>query len=237
MRATLAIAERELKAYFLSPVGYVVIAGFLLLASYMFYLPLVVMGEPSMRHWTYNIIIILIILVPALTMRLIAEERKTGTIEVLATSPVTDSQIVLGKFLGCAGFYAVMLALTLVFPFILSRLGKPEMGPIFASYLGLFLFGASFVAIGLLASALSKSQVVGFVTAFVVLLFLFLIEWMAQAGSGGWIATVIGYIGIQQHLENFSKGIIDTKDIIFYLSVVALCLLLSIRAMQAWKWR
>lgn len=237
MKAALTIAERELKTYFLSPVGYVVIAGFLLLASYLFYLPLVVMGEPSMRHWTYNIVIILIILVPALTMRLIAEERRTGTVEVLSTSPVTDSQIVVGKFLGCLGFYAAMLALTFTYPIILTRLGKPEMGPILASYLGLFLFGASFVAIGLLASALSKSQVVGFVTAFVVLLFLFLIEWMAQAGGTGWLTTLVRYIGIQQHLENFGKGIIDTKDVIYYLSVVTLCLLLSVRAMQAWKWR
>ena len=236
MKATLAIAERELKAYFLSPVGYVVIAGFLLLASYMFYLPLAIMGDLSLRRWTYNIVIIFIILVPALTMRLIAEERKTGTIEVLATSPVTDAQVILGKFLGCVGFYAAMLALTFTYPIILIRLGKPEMGPIFASYLGLFLFGASFVAIGLLASALSKSQVVGFVGAFVVLLFLFLIEWMAQTG-GGWLTSVIRYIGIQQHLENFGKGIIDTKDVIYYFSVVALCLLLSVRAMQAWKWR
>src|SRR5262245_58931324 len=163
MRATLAIAEREFKAYFLSPVGYVVIAGFLLLASYLFYVPLAFVGEPSMRRWTYNIVIILIILVPALTMRLIAEERKTGTIEVLTTSPVTGSQVVMGKFLGCLGFYAVMLGTTLVFPIILRSVGKPEMGPIIAGYLGLLLFGASFVAIGLLASALSKSQVVGFV--------------------------------------------------------------------------
>jgi gliding motility-associated transport system permease protein len=236
MKATLTIAERELKTYFLSPVGYVVIAGFLWLASYLFYLPLALMGEPSMRHWTYNIVIILIIMVPALTMRLIAEERRTGTVELLSTSPVTDSQIVAGKFLGCLGFYAAMLALTFTYPIILTRVGKPEMGPIFASYLGLFLFGASFVAIGLLASALSKSQVVGFVSAFVVLLFLFLIEWMGQAGSG-WLTTLIRYVGIQQHLEDFGKGIIDTKDVIYYLSVVALCLLLSVRAMQAWKWR
>jgi ABC-2 type transport system permease protein len=236
MKATLTIAERELKTYFLSPVGYVVIGGFLALASFLFYMPLALMGEPSMRHWTYNIVIILIILVPALTMRLIAEERRTGTVEVLSTSPVTDSQVVLGKFLGCLGFYTAMLALTFTYPIILTRVGKPEMGPIFAIYLGLFLFGASFVAIGLLASALSKSQVVGFVSAFVVLLFLFLIEWMAQAGAG-WMSTLIRYIGIQQHLENFGKGIIDTKDIIYYLSVVALCLLLSVRAMQAWKWR
>ena len=236
MRATLAIAERELKAYFLSPVGYVVIAGFLLLASYLFYVPLAIVGEPSMRRWTYNIVIILIILVPALTMRLIAEERKTGTIELLMTSPVTDAQVILGKFLGCLGFYAVMLAITFVYPIVLRSVGKPEMGPIIAGYLGLFLFGASFVAIGLLASALTKSQVVGFVSAFVVLLFMFLLEWMAQSGTG-WLSSVIRYIGIQQHLENFAKGVIDTKDIIYYVSVVVLCLLLSVRATQAWKWR
>jgi ABC-2 type transport system permease protein len=236
MRATLAIAERELKAYFASPVGYVVIAGFLFLAGYLFYLPLALAGDLSLRRWTYNILIIFVIMVPALTMRLIAEERKTGTIEVLTTSPVTDAQVILGKFLGCFAFYAAMLAMTFIYPFILRSVGKPEMGPIITVYLGLFLFGGCFVAIGLLASVLSKSQVVGFVSAFVVLLFLFLMQWMAGSGTG-WLSTAIGYIGIQQHLENFAKGIIDTKDVIYYLSVVALCLLLSIRALQAWKWR
>src|SRR2546427_533480 len=210
MKATLAIAERELKAYFLSPVGYVVIAGFLLLASYMFYLPLAIMGDLSLRRWTYNIVIIFVILVPALTMRLIAEERKTGTIEVLTTSPVTDAQVIVGKFLGCLAFYAVMLVTTFIYPFVLRSVGKPEMGPIITGYMGLLLFGGSFVAIGLLASALSKSQIVGFVSAFVVLLFLFLMQWMAGSGTG-WLSSVIQVIGIQQHLENFAKGIIDTK--------------------------
>jgi ABC-2 type transport system permease protein len=169
-------------------------------------------------------------------MRLVAEERKTGTIEVLATSPVTDAQVIVGKFLGCLGFYAAMLATTFIYPIILRSVGKPEMGPIISSYLGMLLFGASFVAIGLLASALSKSQVVGFVSGFVVLLLMFVLEWMTRGGSG-WLSTAIRYIGIQQHLENFGKGVIAAKDIIYYLSVVALCLLLSIRAMQAWKWR
>jgi gliding motility-associated transport system permease protein len=236
MRATLAIAERELKSYFLSPVGYVVIAGFLLLASYFFYVPLVLVGEPSLRIWTGNTVIVLMILIPALTMRLVAEERNSGTIEVLATSPVTDAQVVTGKFLGCLGFYAAMLVTTFVFPIILRSVGKPEMGPIISSYLGLLLFGASFIAIGLLASALSKSQVVGFVSGFVVLLLLFVLEWTTRGGSG-WLSTAIRYIGIQQHLENFAKGVISAKDVIYYLSVVALCLLLSVRAMQAWKWR
>src|SRR5436190_18609035 len=141
MRATLAIAERELKAYFASPVGYVVIAGFLFLAGYLFYVPLALAGDLSLRRWTYNILIIFVIMVPALTMRLIAEERKTGTIEVLTTSPVTDAQVIMGKYLGCLAFYAVMLVLTFIYPFILRSVGKPEMGPIMAGYIGLFLFG------------------------------------------------------------------------------------------------
>jgi ABC-2 type transport system permease protein len=142
----------------------------------------------------------------------------------------------MGKFLGCLGFYAAMLATTFIYPIILRSVGKPEMGPIIASYMGMLLFGASFVAIGLLASALSKSQVVGFVSGFVVLLFLFLIEWVAQSGTG-WLSTGIRYIGIQQHLENFAKGVISARDVIYYVSVVVLCLLLSVRATQAWKWR
>ena len=133
MRATLAIAERELKAYFLSPVGYVVIAGFLLLASYMFYLPLAIMGDLSLRRWTYNIVIIFIILVPALTMRLIAEERKTGTIEVLATSPVTDAQVILGKFLGCWLACGIALVAFYVF-FGVVAMSKEHQWPL-ANYL------------------------------------------------------------------------------------------------------
>jgi len=240
MNPTLTIAKREFKSYFDSPLAYVVICLSLFLLGVGVFIwprPFWQIDRATLAQMFEVIPIGLVVLiVPVVTMRLVAEEKRSGTLEMLITLPVRDSEVILGKFLGCVGFYAAMLALTFTYPIILIRLGKPEMGPIFASYLGLFLFGASFVAIGLLASALSKSQVVGFVGAFVVLLFLFLIEWMAQTG-GGWLTSVIRYIGIQQHLENFGKGIIDTKDVIYYLSVVALCLLLSVRAMQAWKWR
>jgi ABC-2 type transport system permease protein len=235
MRATLAILERELRAYFLSPVGYVILFVFLFLSAIFFYIP-VAAGEGSLRYFFSNVVIWLVILVPAVTMRLIADERRTGTIEVLMTSPVTDAQVILGKFLGSLGFYAVMLLLTLQFPLALRWVTTPDRGPILSGYLGLVLFGASFLSIGLLASTLTKSQVVAFMTTVMVLLLLILIDWFASVSTGS-LTTVLQFVGMRQHLENFSKGIIDTKDIIYYLSVVGLCLMLSVRALAAWKWR
>jgi ABC-2 type transport system permease protein len=235
MRATLAILERELRAYFLSPVGYVILFVFLFLSAIFFYIPLAA-GEGSLRYFFSNVVIWLVILVPAITMRLIADERRTGTIEVLMTSPVTDAQVIWGKFLGSLGFYAVMLLLTLEFPLALRWATTPDRGPIITGYLGLLLFGAAFLSIGLLASTLTRSQVVAFMTTVMVLLLLILVDWFASVSSGS-MTTVLQFIGMRQHLENFSKGIIDTKDVIYYLSVVGLCLMLSIRALAAWKWR
>lgn len=235
MRATLAIMERELRAYFLSPVGYVILFVFLFLSAIFFYIPLAA-GEGSLRYFFSNVVIWLVILVPAVTMRLIADERRTGTIEVLMTSPVTDAQVILGKFLGSLGFYAVMLLLTVEFPLALRWATTPDQGPILSGYLGLMLFGASFLSIGLLASTLTKSQVVAFMTTVMVLLLLILVDWFASVSTGS-LTTVLQFVGMRQHLENFSKGIIDTKDIIYYLSVVGLCLMLSVRALGAWKWR
>jgi ABC-2 type transport system permease protein len=235
MRALLAITERELRAYFLSPVGYVILFVFLFLAAIFFYIPLAA-GEASLRYFFSNVVIWLIILVPALTMRLIADERRTGTLEVLMTSPVTDGQVILGKFLGSLGFYAVMLLATLEFPLALRWAATPDRGPIVTGYIGLALFGASFLSIGLLASCLTKSQVVAFMTTVMTLLLLVLVDWFASVSTGS-LNTVLQFVGMRQHLENFSKGIIDTKDVIYYLSVIGLCLLLSVRALAAWKWR
>jgi ABC-2 type transport system permease protein len=235
MRGLLAITERELRAYFLSPVGYIILFVFLFLAAIFFYVP-VAAGQGSMRIYFSNVVIWLVILVPALTMRLIADERRTGTIEVLMTSPVTDAQVILGKFLGSVAFYAVMLLLTLQFPLALRWVSTPDRGPMISGYVGLALFGTSFLAIGLLASCLSKSQVVAFMSTVMALLLLVLLDWFAMNASGTW-ATILQFVAMRQHLENFTKGIIDTKDIIYYLSIIGLCLLLSVRALGSWKWR
>jgi ABC-2 type transport system permease protein len=236
VRATLAIIERELRAYFLSPVGYAMLTVFLFLSAVFFFLPISRFGEGSLRPFTYNVVIILIITLPALTMRLISEERRTGTIEILMTSPVTDWQVVLGKYLGSLAFYGVMLLATIQYPIALEIVSDPDRGPMIAGYVGLFLFGATFLAIGLLISTLTKSQVTAAFVTVGVLLLMLLIDWFST-GASGWFSEIASHVGMQRHLENFAKGILDTKDLIYYLSTIALCLALATRGLASWKWR
>jgi ABC-2 type transport system permease protein len=235
MTAILAIARRELRAYFGSPMGWVVLAAFLAVGGYFFVAGVTLAGFGDLRAWFSNVTIYLIMLAPALTMRLIAEERQRGTIEVLMTSPVTDTQMVLGKFLAAWGFYAFMLALTLQYPLALTRLGTPDRGPIIAGYLGLLLFGGVFLAVGLLISAMTKSQVVAYVGTLFVLLFLWLLVWASNGET--WWQKLLAYIAVPTHLESFAKGLIDTRDLFFYLSFIGGMLFLSVRAVAAWKWR
>jgi ABC-2 type transport system permease protein len=231
----LAIVERELRAYFLSPVGYAMLTVFLVLSAVFLFVG-ISLGDGSLRMFTHNLVITLIITLPALTMRLISEERRTGTIEVLMTSPVTDAQVILGKYLGALMFYGVMLLATLQYPIALEIVSNPDRGPMIASYLGLLLFGATFLAVGLLISTLTRSQVTAAFVTLGLLLLMLLVDWFARSASGA-LAAVISHIGMQHHLENFAKGILDTKDLVYYLSVIALCLILSARALASLKWR
>ncbi|MCC6728602.1 MAG: ABC transporter permease [Chthonomonadales bacterium] len=235
MRSTLAVAQRELRAYFAAPMGWVALAVFLAFAGYFFYAGVAFAGFGDLRSWFIDTTIILIILMPALTMRLVAEERQTGTIEVLMTSPITDTQAILGKYLGGLGFYSVMLLLTVQYPVALTRMGSPDMGPIYAGYVGMLLFGATFLAVGLLVSTMTKSQVVAYVGSLFVLLFLWLLVWASEGDA--WWQRLLAYIAIPTHLESFTKGLIDTRDIFFYLTFIGAALFLSVRALAAWKWR
>lgn len=235
MRTAYAIAEREIRSYFASPIGWIVLGAFMALVGWFFWAAIAYAGIGEMRMWFSNTTIVLIILLPALTMRLLAEERQRGTIEILMTSPVTDTQAVLGKFLGAWGFYCVMLLMTLQFPITLTRLATPDRGPFYSGYLGMALFGGTFIAVGLLISAMTKNQVVAYVGTLFVLLFLWLLSW---AGSGdAWWQTLLTYISVPSHLDSFAKGMIDTRDVFFYLSFIGGMLFLTVRALAAWKWR
>jgi len=229
-----SVAERELKSYFNAPMGWVVMAVFLAFTGYFFWAGLT-FGIGDMRAWFNNSTIMLIILIPALTMRLIAEERQKGTIEVLMTSPITDTQAILGKYFGALVFYAVMLGLTIQFPMALSRLGTPDKGPIYAGYVGMLLFGGTFLAVGLLISTTTRSQVIAYVASLFILLFLFLLVWASQGEA--WWQRLLAYIAVPTHLESFGKGLIDTRDVFFYISFIIGALFLSVRALAAWKWR
>jgi ABC-2 type transport system permease protein len=235
MRPIVTVAEREVRSYFAAPMGWVVIAVFLAFTGYFFWAPLSLAGVGDLRGWFNNSTIMLIILIPAITMRLVAEERQRGTIEILMTSPITDTQAIIGKFLGALLFYVAMLALTLQFPLALTRLGTPDKGPIYAGYVGMLLFGGTFLAIGLLISTTTRSQVIAYVATLFILLFLWLLVWASQGEA--WWQHLLSYIALPTHLESFGKGLIDTRDVFFYLSFIGGALFLSVRALSAWKWR
>jgi ABC-2 type transport system permease protein len=183
-----------------------------------------------------NVSIIILFVLPMLTMRSYAEEKRSGTIELLLTAPLTDVQIVLGKFFGAMALYAAMLAVTLIHIGILFWLGEPEWLPVVTGYLGLLLMGGCFVAVGLLASSLTRNQIVAAVITFTVFLMLWVIDWIASF-SGPTTQEVLTYLSLTGHFDDFSLGIVDTSHVVYYLSVIVFGLFLTVRAVDTERWR
>ena len=249
-----ALARREVQSYFASPVAYVVLALFIFLFGYFFSDYLFVFLERSMgrggfagaaetlnlnqdliRYVLLSTSVVLLFLVPMLTMRSFAEEIRSGTIELLLTSPLTDFQIVLGKFFGALFLYAAMLALTFLHMGILFLFGDPEWKPLLVGYLGMLLLGAAFISFGLVFSSLTRNQIVAGFLTFGTFLFLWLIEYAESwAGSASGLVT---YLSVTKHLEEFAKGVIDSRDVIYYLTFIGLGLLLSRQSLESLRWR
>ena len=250
MNNVLAIANKELRAYFSSPIAYVVIGFFALMFGFFFYSLLlyfdrqslqaagqpVNVNEQFLRPVFLNATVIFLFVLPLVTMRTYSEEKRSGTIELLLTAPLTDLQIILGKFLGAMGLYASMLAITLVHVGLLFKFGDPEWRPIVTTYLGLLLMGGCFVSAGLLISSLTKNQIVAGMITFGVFLMLWVINWIASF-MGPTAQQVLNYLSITDHLDDFTKGIIDTKHLVYYVSFITFGLFLTARAVDTERWR
>ena len=257
MKNVLAIAGKDLRSYFTSPVAYVVLTGFLLLGGWFFFNLLAnfnqmlmaymsvsspeVLEGMNLNEWVvapllHNLAVVLVILVPMITMRSFAEEKKNGTYELLMTSPVTVGEIVAGKFLGGLVFILLMVALTTVYPVILVTYGDPEVGVILSGLLGLFLLGATFVAVGLFTSSLTDNQIIAAVSCLVTLLLLYIISWPAQT-AGEVLGPFLRYLSLTEHFDELVKGVIDTRDIVYFLSVIVLALFLTLRSVESLRWR
>lgn len=237
MREVLYIAGKELRSYFVSPVAYVIAAFWLLGTGIFFYSSVTLGRDPSMRNVFGVVIILLLLITPALTMRLLAEESRTGTLELLLTAPVKDWAVVLGKFLGALGLYVVMIGLTLFYPLmIIVFRGNPDWGPIWSGYLGLLLLGMVFLAVGLFASALTSNQMVSAVIAFVLLLLLFVISQLSQS-LGGALGDFLLKISVSDRYNPFTQGIVDLRDVVFYLSMCALVLFFTVQVVEARRYR
>ncbi len=237
MRTALAVAWKEIQIYFSSPTAYIVGLIFLALTGFFFSRDF---GDPfpeaTMSPFFQGALIIFILLAPALTMRLLAEEQKLGTIELLLTSPVRDWEVVIGKYLASLVFLLVLVVLSLFYVILLVVYANPDPGPIYAGYLGLVLYGAASLSIGLLTSTLTSNQIVAAVVAMGVLLALFFAD-LAFAAVGGPVGDIIGEIGFRGHFDDFERGVIDTKNIVYFLSVTAFFLFLSIRTLESRRWR
>ncbi len=229
------IARRELKSYFDSPIAYIVIVAFLAVAGWMYFSSLFLIGRADMRTFfqpsPFSPSMLLIILAPALTMRLVAEERKTGTIELLTTMPIRDLDVILGKFLAALLLLAAALGLTLVYAFTVAALGPLDWGPVIAGYLGMLLFSSSLVAVGLLCSTFTDNQIVAFIISFLVCAALYFVYWL-QFFMPELIAPVVEYLSVSFHLDNMARGVIDSRDVLYYLTLTGGALFLAVQSLS-----
>jgi ABC-2 type transport system permease protein len=218
MSPVIHIFKREFSAYMVSPVAYIVISVFLIITGWFFFTPFFLQNQASLRNFFSLLPLVFAFVVPAITMRLLSEEFSVGSYETLLTLPVTFSDVILGKFLAASGFTAVMLAPTLSYPVTVSVLGTLDWGPVLGGYIGALLLGASFSAIGLLASSLTRNQIVAFIVGTAICFSLCLIDkmlfFLPQSLLG-----FFEYLGADFHFQNIAKGILDTRDILYFISI------------------
>ena len=254
LRNISAIAGKELRGYFASPVAWVMMGLFALIFGWFFLSYLTFFVRSSMqsmmgggpqtmnvnmeliRPLLSNASVLVLFLLPMVTMRTYSEEKRSGTIELLLTSPLTDWEIIVGKFLGAMGLYGTMLLGTLLYMAVLFAYGQPEWKPLLAGYLGLLLIGGSFISMGLFISSLTKNQIVAGIGTFVAGLLFWIINWMSDNASPS-VAAVLNYLSITQHFDDFAKGVIATDHVIYYLSFIAFGLFLTAKSVDSERWR
>jgi len=257
MRNILAVAGKELRAYFHSPIAYLVMTVYSALCGFFFFSFMATyvmqtfrmqamggMGAPPMSLNEYIVrpllegvlTVVLLLLVPLITMRLYAEEKRSGTIELLLTSPLTDLQIILGKFLGAFGLYAVLMLLTSLYVALLFLYGNPNAKPMLAGLLGILLFGGALLALGMWISTFTKNQIIAGSVAMAAFLLLYVLDW-SSAYSSSDVGRFFSYVALTTHFDNFAKGVIDLSDVVYYASVIALGVFLTARSVEALKGR
>ena len=236
MKNTVAIAWRETKAYFLTPTAYVVGSMFLVLTGIFFVFEITsTFPEATVRGLVEWASFFMVFLSPLLTMRLLAEEQKLGTLELLLTAPVRDWEVVVGKYLAALLTMVVTVIMTLYYVLLLYSFGDPDTGPVLSSYLGLVLYGAAALSVGLLASSLSSNQIVSAVVGTAALLTLSFLDAVAQLVSG--IAReVLNGLSMDAHLVDFNRGVVDTSNIVYYLSIAAVFLFVTVRLVETRRW-
>ncbi|MFH0814280.1 MAG: ABC transporter permease [Pseudomonadota bacterium] len=237
MRNTFILFRKEFRGYFDSPIAYVFIIAFLSFSAWLFFRGFFLTGQSQMRDYFFFLPWMFLVFIPAVTMRLWAEEKKLGTIEVLMTLPVRDYEVVFGKFLASFSFVFITLALSFSIPVTLSLLGNVDMGPIIGGYLGACLLGGAYLAIGLFVSSLAENQIVAFIIAIILSFALFIIgEDIVLFSVPDFMVSWFAFLGLGKHFASLQRGVIDSRDVIYYVSVIWFFLFLNIRFIEHRKW-
>ena len=232
----LVIAKRELSAFFSSPIAYVVGAAFLFITGLFFYFTVAFDSVATLTQLFSVIAVVLLFIAPVLTMRLLAEEARSGTLELLLTAPVRDWEVVIGKFVAAFLFFLTMLAPTLYYLYLLSQYGLPDIPVTFAGYAGIVLLGAMLLSLGLLTSAMSANQIIAAVLGIALALAFWLVGGVGSSVEGP-VGNLLTYLGIQNHLADFLSGLVSTSNIVYFLSVTAAALFLATRVLEIRRWR
>jgi ABC-2 type transport system permease protein len=236
MSTSVTVAKREIKAYFNSPVAYIVVTVFMLIAGYLYWSQLFLEKQTELRYYFTLTPLIFTFIVPAITMRLFAEEKGSGTLEMLITMPVRDWEVVLGKFLAGVAMLAAIVGMTAFYGVTLSLLGPVDAGPMLTGYLGIFLMGGAYVAIGVMASSLTRNQIVAFILAFGISFALFIFGQIVHYAPD-WLAPVLSFLSMGNHFESLSRGVVDSRDVVFYLSVMVVSLVIATASLESRKWK
>lgn len=235
MSKTLTIARRELVGYFNGPAAYIVLCLFLVLLGVFFWSPFFIINRSSVRGLFDLMSVLLLPTTAAITMGLLAEEKRTGTIELLLTMPLRDTEVIIGKFLGALGLLVVLLVLTLAYPISVNTLGRLDWGPVLAGYLAVFLQGSAMIAIGVLCSSYTENQLIAFFSAGMIS-FAFWIVSRFLPFVPQQIASVVEWISFDYHYESMMRGVIDSRDVIFFLSIIGFSLALAFRSLESRRW-
>ena len=235
MNHILTIGGRQFRSYFNGPVAYIVICVVMLALGFFFWNTFFLYGRASVREMFRWLSLILVFALPALTMGLLAEEKRTGTIELLITMPVTDAQVILGKFIGVFGLYAVILVLTLAYPISVSTLGNLDWGPVWGGYLGLVLQGSAVLAIGLMASSWTDNQLIALFVALTLSVFFWVLDkFLALLPTNA--ASALEWLSFDYHFQSMARGVVDLRDVLFFFSVTIFALALAFRALESRRW-
>ncbi|MBI5778701.1 MAG: ABC transporter permease subunit [Planctomycetes bacterium] len=238
MKNIITLSRRELAAYFLSPLAYVIMTAFLVFSGYFFYTALRSTADTAiMRDILGFLGFISMILSTMITMRLLAEEKRSGTLETLMTAPVTETEVVVSKYLSALVFFLALIAPTVAYVILLAIWGNPDYGPIISSYIGLVCMTGVFLSIGLWVSSLTSNQIVAVIITFVILIIGWVIGYAGSFFSQQSIKDVFEFIGFIKHFESFGKGMIDSRDVVYCLSIVVFFLFLTVRTLESRRWR